>query len=215
MKHFIRLVLVVAVLASVACADYMTITPDYASGPIGPMLIGDPITYTVYWHKTDDPTLIAGYSIALTYDALELDLIPASGAQIGGLGDHLYDPDLLPGEPWNTLRGIYNPYVTDDGAGNMQVDLLLIPDFSVAGTVIKIAVLDMQLVGAFGPDGAPDVVKLADVGNYGVGVQIEQGVYDLRQTDHADGASVMGIPEPTTTALLGIGLLGALLRKRS
>ncbi|MBN1257369.1 MAG: PEP-CTERM sorting domain-containing protein [Planctomycetes bacterium] len=210
MKHLIRLVLVLALFAGVACADYMYVVP----GP-GPQLVtvGEIVDYSVYWHTDLVNPTINGYDILMSYDTTELALLNPIGAQIPGLGDGLGYPP-----PFNAF---YNPVLYDAGPGLVNAALLLTTDLPLTGNNWLLAKLSFEVLVEKPWDELADFSKLDDnLGNYGPGIYlgIVGGLpqYEQVKTPQADGSDVgTDIPEPTTTALLGIGLLGALLRKRS
>ena len=222
MKHLVRLLLVVALMTGVACADYLYIEPSYESGPIV-VTAGEIVEYEVYWH-IDASREISGFDIQVGYDSNELTFVDPT-AKLEGLGDWLYPNPPYTSPMFDPFRAAMNPSAEDDDAGLLHFYLLLVDDFQIVvpgPTDVLLARLPFEVNDPVQIwDQLSDCWILPGTGIFGIIVdtsydgQLNEGEYVLMQYDGDDGASVGDIPEPTTMALLGIGLLGALLRKRN
>ena len=202
MKHLIRLVLVVALMAGFACADYIAIEPvgpmEIAAGDVGTELVVE----LVWYHDAYPLQYAVGFEFMIGVDISELTLVlppdpigpagPAYNGDFGKVNLEMIGDDL---HVWN-LQAEFVELTT--------TPTVLINDLKVILTAPLLA--DADDLWVYDQAGTQQGIAVYMPPDYAVVGTIQPG--------YGAGPDVY-IPEPATTALLGIGLLGALLRKRS
>ncbi|MBN1256206.1 MAG: PEP-CTERM sorting domain-containing protein [Planctomycetes bacterium] len=193
-------VLVMMFLVSAAQAAYFWIDPP--SGSTIPATIGESVSYDIYFH-TDvaDEYWISAWDLIFNYDNSELNVIlPSPGAPDFGFFEGLLSPKTLDTDTASGEIEIFGLGGTGIISTGPAGDLLIVSiEFEVVDTIV---------------DGISDLVILDQAGtNNGI------SAYDFTLSKHliyrfagAEGADV--VPEPTTVALLSLGALGVILRKR-
>ena len=216
MKHFTRLVLVVAMMAllgSVVHAGSMWIDPAMPTQL--DVSVGATVTYDIYFHNDIENELyVAGYEFLLPFDDTELEFIDPGNSPVPPFG-----PLPLPNSD-----AFIDAFPDTSTAGQVRVWALLGTGYEASGAGdLLLFSLEFEVIADPPPgDFVTDcyLVEQTEENPYGIAAfwyydEEEEKSYDKTyKFNGAEGADV-GIPEPTTTALLGIGLLGALLRKRS
>ena len=207
-----------ALFGGMVSAGYLWIDPAMPTQV--DLAVGEIMTYDVYFHNdTPDELFIAGYELMFHYDASELEYVDP------GVGPPpLYKPNPIPNYPTDVYGSDLKGFPDDDLAGNLRTYALMSPgEYFYSGTGdLQLFTLEFEVIAGPVGDMVSDCVLMEQLEGdpYGIAAfwyydEVEEKIYDKTyKFNGAEGADV-GIPEPTTTALLGIGLLGALLRKRS
>ena len=213
MKHLTKLVLVLAMMALLVGVAQAATIIDFSivvSLADGPVIadFGETVSYTIYMNCPVD-TYVSALDFQVVYDGAELEYL-----DWGKSGMPVPTPDPIP----NSFMGIKPDWESDPD--EIALTAMLGEGYETASAgLTEIAKLDFEVIADPPPlDGQSDCWVLASIdgeNNFGI-VAYDFGTADdqLVRNPLLEGADV-GIPEPTTMALLGIGLIGTLLRKRS